>query len=336
MICHPTGMIEEKYESLDLKNFQIHSLKVRSKSLKGNALKDPVLRRMPLLVPKNGDIKGVVWILSGFSGNSPNYLNPRPFENNFAENLDFWVERKLAPNAIYVFVDAWTSLGGSQFINSSAIGNYEDYIIKDLYPEISKKYPGISHAIMGGSSGGYGALHLSSKYPNLFSYCGAIAPDAFFEALFLPEFYKTANFFINPNNDVKKMLATRELLELGNWHSILNVYAMSACYSPRKKEVEIPFDFELGELKQSTWKKWLAKDPVEFLPKRMSKVKKLKGIFLEVGRKDQFYLYFGSRQIRNILKKNKIPHHYEEFKGGHFDLSSRREAFLTWLSTQWS
>lgn len=329
-------MIQTNYDQLDLKNFHIHGLKLKSKSLKGNTLKDPSLRKMPLLVPKSGKIEGVIWVLAGFSGNSPNYLNLRGFEANFAENIDIWYSKKIIPNAVYVFVDAWTSLGGSQFINSNAVGNYEDYIVKDLYPEIDKKFPNLNHAVLGGSSGGYGALHLSSKFPKLFPYCGAIAADSFFEALFLPEFYKTSNFFKNPKNDVKKMITTRELFELKNWHSILNVYAMSACYSPKNKQVEIPFDFEMGKIKSSIWKKWLAKDPVEFLQKRIVNVKKIKGLFIEVGTRDQFYLYYGARQMHQVLKKNKIPHHYHEFKGGHFDISSRREGFLFWLKEAWS
>tara|TARA_B100001248_G_scaffold261706_1_gene253773 strand:- start:11380 stop:12330 length:951 start_codon:yes stop_codon:yes gene_type:complete len=314
-------MIIDRYESLKLKKFQIQCLSVQSRALQGNALSDPVDRKMPILVAKKPKV--VVWVLAGFGGNGPNYLNLRGYEKNFAENLDDW---RNAPAAVYVFVDAWTKVGGSQFINSPAVGKYEDYIVKDLYKEVKKAFPDLPHAVMGGSSGGYGALHLASKHPDKFSYCGAIAPDAFFEAMFLPEFLKTSNFFANKKVDANKL---DEILELRDWHSIMNVYAMSLIYS----EGKIPFDFHYGKLIPSLWRKWQAKDPVQFLPKRKESLKKLKGLFLEVGYKDQFYLQFGARQIHSQLKKDRIRHHYHEFNGNHFDLSTRREPFLQWLNS---
>jgi len=313
-------MILDGYQAIKLKKFQIKELALTSRALKNNPLKDPAKRHMPILVPKQP--KAVVWVLAGFSGNGPNYLNLRGFEANFAQNLESW---KDAPEAVYVFVDAWSKIGGSQFINSKGVGRYEDYIVEDLYPVINTAFPNLKHAIMGGSSGGYGALHLASKYPLLFTYCGAIAPDAGFESLFLPEFYKTAPYFLKNKVSINKIA---DLMERRDWHSILNVYGMSLCYSNGK----IPFDFYTGQLIQSEWKKWLALDPVHFLPKRKAALKKIKGLYLEVGNKDQFHLQFGVRQIHAFLKTQRIKHHYQEFSGNHFDLSTRREGFLSWLN----
>ena len=46
-------------------------------------------------------------------------------------------QQKKAPEALYVFVDALT-FGGSQFINSSGTGQYQDYILKELVSAVKK------------------------------------------------------------------------------------------------------------------------------------------------------------------------------------------------------
>ncbi|MCB0347965.1 MAG: enterochelin esterase [Bdellovibrionales bacterium] len=323
---------------LHLKNYTVKSLSVKSSYLKGNPLGDPHLRHNPVLVPNKGEVEGIVVILAGFFGNGPNYLGPKSFEENYAETIDRLTTKSKAPNAAYIFVDAWTSLGGSQFINSSAVGKYEDYLVKEVLKQAKDTFGKDKKvAICGGSSGGYGAIHLASKYPKDFPYVMALAPDSAFELSLLKDIYKAANYLVHfKQADFLKKLKAGDLSRLRDFHPILNAVAMAACYSPRGKNIDLPVDFYTGEIKTSIWKKWLEKDPVHFLTKRIGACKKLKAVFLEVGKKDEFQLQFGARRIHKLWKKNKIPHHYNEFDGGHFDLSTRREAMLTWLKDTWT
>ena len=66
------------------------------------------------------------------------------------------------PDAIVVFVDAWTALGGSQFLNSASTGRYLDYLCDEVVPFVDGRYPvlpGRDHrGLSGHSSGGYGAM----------------------------------------------------------------------------------------------------------------------------------------------------------------------------------
>lgn len=345
------------FTHLSLKNYSIKSLSIKSSALKQNPLKDATRRENPVLLPHalsrplphtlskstgsrksySKDLEGIIFILAGFSGNGPNYLSLKSFEENYAQTIDRLTTKGLAPRAAYVFVDAWTSLGGSQFINSSAVGKYEDYIVKELLPAARAALgKNLKVAIMGGSSGGYGAIHLATKFPKYFPYLLAVAPDAAFEVSLLKDIYKTANYLQHfKQEDFMKKLKAGELKKLRDFHSILNAVAMSACYSPRGKNIDLPVDFYTGELKPHVWKKWQEKDPVHFLKKRLVATRKLKGVFLEVGKKDEFQLHFGARRIHQLWKKAKIPHHYNEFDGGHFDLSTRRDKMLTWLQKEW-
>ena len=105
--------------------------------------------------------------------------------------VDQGVAAKKYPKAIHVFVEASTYWGGSQFINSPGSGQYGDYLLKDLYPAVREHFS-ISDdpkklCVMGGSSGGYGALALISEKESPFGLALAVAPDSFFDASLLPD-----------------------------------------------------------------------------------------------------------------------------------------------------
>lgn len=68
-----------------------------------------------------------------------------------------------------------TPAGGASFYINSKDGKvrYEDFLLQEFFPFIEKKYrasPGrANRAISGVSMGGYGALHLAFRHPQLFS-----------------------------------------------------------------------------------------------------------------------------------------------------------------------
>ena len=68
-----------------------------------------------------------------------------------------------------------TPAGGVSFYINSKDGKvrYEDFLLQEFFPFIEKRYrasPGRAHrAISGVSMGGYGALHLAFRHPELFS-----------------------------------------------------------------------------------------------------------------------------------------------------------------------
>jgi putative tributyrin esterase len=63
---------------------------------------------------------------------------------------------------------------------SRAQDRYEDYIVNDLIADVESRFPAArerSHrAIAGVSMGGFGAVKLALKYPELFSFAGGISP----------------------------------------------------------------------------------------------------------------------------------------------------------------
>ncbi len=331
-------MFENNFKPYELKHFEIKTLKIKSVSLEGNPLGDPSVRNIPVLIPKEKGTYKSVFYLSGFTGNAQKNFNFKSYEQNLIEEIDEWTGNESIRPKVYIFVDAWTAWGGSQFINSEGCGKYEDYLVKDLVPTALENLKSIGYevadnVILGGSSGGYGALHLCSKYPEIFSHCLAIAPDCDFEVSLKPEIYHGFADILHQGG-AKEIFDKIKKYEVKtnqrSFHTMVNVLAMAACYSDVDSEGMplLPLEKE-GFFDEELWAKWLTKDPVKFLPKRLSNIKKLKTIFLSVGEFDQFLLQYGARKIRKYLKDQNVEFIYEEFKGNHFDIGTRRKKALS-------
>ncbi len=119
-----------------------------SEILKDNPLGDPHVRKLGVWLPPGYDESGkrrfpVLYDLVGFTGSGLSHLGWKPFGDNVPERAARLMhEGKMGP-AIFVFPDCFTSLGGNQYVNSSAIGNYADYLTRELDPV---RRPGIQDA----------------------------------------------------------------------------------------------------------------------------------------------------------------------------------------------
>jgi enterochelin esterase-like enzyme len=165
-----------------------------SKVLAGNALGDPHVRRLPVWLPPGydeGATRGrgrrypVLFDLVGFTGSGLAHLNWRPFDENVPERIARLVaERRIGP-VIVAFPDCFTSLGGNQYVNSSAIGRYADYLTRELVPLVDREFRTLAsrdhRGLFGKSSGGYGAIIHAMRYAE---HWGAVADhsgDALFD-----------------------------------------------------------------------------------------------------------------------------------------------------------
>ena len=229
------------------------------------------------------------------------------------EAIDAWFAREDVPGAIVVFVDAWTSVGGSQFINSAATGRYMDYLCDEVVPFVDKKYGTLAarehRGITGKSSGGYGAMVVPMLRPDVFGALASHAGDALFEVCYLPDFRAVAralrdkfegsyDVFWKRFRDAETI--TPEMFEP------LNSYAMAACYSPDESDppaVVLPFDVETGRLVDDVWQRWLEWDPVRMAPKHIDALRSMRLIYLDAGRSDEWFLDLGARAFAKELDK---------------------------------
>ena len=103
--------------------------------------------------------------------------------HGLAGHYDNWIDKtKIAEySAAYKFIVVTPEGGDGWYTDSATISNdkYEDYIIKELVPEIDAKFRTLAdrdHRLIAGlSMGGYGAIKFGLKYPDLFSVVGSFS-----------------------------------------------------------------------------------------------------------------------------------------------------------------
>src|SRR5260370_14352024 len=168
-----------------------------SELLKGNRLGDPFEGPLWIYLPPGYGEKTTkryptIYMIQGFTGQLDMWRNRSPLRKNFPELADELFARGEAPPCILVWVDCWTSLGGSQFVDSPATGRYHTYLCDEIVPWIDSQYrtlPRREHrGIAGKSSGGYGAIITPMLRPYLWGGLATHARDALFEISYLPEF----------------------------------------------------------------------------------------------------------------------------------------------------
>jgi S-formylglutathione hydrolase FrmB len=165
---------------------------------------------------------------------------------------------------------------------------YETYIIKDLVGEIDAKYHTIAsrdgRAIAGLSMGGFGALELGMRHPDMFS---AAASHSGVDALLYagPHPYVAGKEEIG--TDVSKWGASAQIAEIGTW--------VRGIFGP-----------DLAN--------WQAHDPAALAQKL--EPGKL-ALYLDCGTEDDFALQDGAQYLHDVLKARKIDHAFFLGPGGH-------------------
>ena len=310
-----------------------------SEALAENALGDPHVREVPVYLPPNAGAGGerlpVVFVLSGFTGRGHSLLETHPWKTCVVRDYDRGVERGDLPRAILVLPDCFTRLGGSQYVNSTAVGRYEDYVARELTAWVDATYPTEPgrRAVVGKSSGGFGAMHLAMRHPDTFPVAASISGDCHFEYCYGTEFLAALRGLRNHDFDPAKFLAAfAESHDLGgDGHAVLNLLAMSACYSPNPDSplgFDLPIDLRTGARIPEVWERWLAFDPVVACSEYAEALRSLDLLYLEAGTRDEFHLQFSLRVLVRRLQELDIPCVHEEFEGGHFALNERIPALL--------
>lgn len=318
--------------------------------LKENPLGDPRRREIPVYVPPSlaaGTARRrypVVYFLSGFTGGGLSAVGRKLWQENVAERFDRLIAERKAKEAILVIPDCTTAYGGSQYVNSSATGRYEDHVMDEVIPFIDDKYPTVRHrdgrALLGKSSGGFGALHLGMVRSQHVAHVASHSGDMLFELGYGPDFAKFVNNVDKLGGGsfekwLKAFRASRD--KEGFSHEAINTVAMASCYSPNEKAkwgFDLPCDLRTGEILPKVWARWKAFDPVESCASYKGSLKSLKTLFFDAGRRDEFFLHLGARKLSDRLRSLGVPHLHEEHDRGHFDMAVRYDRSLALLTSR--
>ena len=138
--------------------------------------------------------KMLIYLPAGYDPSSSQrypviYFLPNPFEESYRYDFDRRDAQGLFDHAIaegviksfiLVAVDMNTPLGSSWYVNSSVTGDWEDFMIRELVPYIDSNFKTLSNrdsrGIAGIFIGGYGAIRLGMRHPDIFGSVYAMHP----------------------------------------------------------------------------------------------------------------------------------------------------------------
>lgn len=326
---------------------RIETFSLDSRVLRGNPLGDPHRRSVHVHLPPEYDASPrrrfpVFVDLVGFLGSGAAHLNWGAFGETLPARLERLVDDGAMGPVLTVFPDCWTRLGGNQYINSSAIGRYADYLVREVVPGVEARYRSFGdprhRAVFGKSSGGYGALVQGMKYARHWGAIACHSGDMHFDFCYRGEIPGILDALARHGGSPERFLRAfyaRRKPSPGDTH-VLMFLAMAASYDPApgtRLGFRLPMDPRSGEVDERRWKRWLAHDPVHLArqaPVRRA-LRSLRGVFFDCGTRDQYHLHWGARMLHRRLREHRVPHHYEEFDDTHSGVDYRMDVSLPWL-----
>lgn len=344
-----------------------------SRVLAHNPLGDPARRQFPVWLPPHYEEEAyrthrfpVLYCLAGYLGAGPGQVNWHPLDENVPERVARLIQQKAMGPVILVFPDCYTALGGNQYLNSSALGRYADYLTREIVPHIDATFRTLAQrdhrGLFGKSSGGYGAFMHGALYPGVWGAVANHSGDAGFDLLYRSDWPNTldtlARYRTEPRTPgpvsgqrwfsglaqgrddgrVARFLAhawQSRKLSGEESHALMNL-GMAASYDPDPRApngFRVPFHLETGALLPRRWSRWLALDPIQVVhqtPARQA-LQSLRLLYMDCGWRDQYHIHYGLRQVCQQLHHLKIPHVYEEFDDTHSGIDYRHEISLPLL-----
>jgi S-formylglutathione hydrolase FrmB len=322
---------------------------IDSELLRGNPLGDPHERPVLVYLPPGYDDEPdrrypTVYVIQGYTGHLSMWRNRTPFRQPFPERADALFADPAAgvPPAVIVYVDAWTGYGGSQFVDSPGTGRYHSYLCDEVVPWVDARYrtlPAAAHrAIAGKSSGGFGAMITPMLRPDLFGALATHAGDSLYEYCYITEFPAAVRQLRKWDGDIWRWWAdfqSREAFTKDEDMSLVGLLGVAAAFSANADgTVDLPFDPATAMIRPDVWQRWLDWDPVRMVPAHADALRGLRGIWIDAGTRDEFYLDLGATAFRAELEKIGVAGdliHFELFEAGHGGIDYRYPQALAWL-----
>ena len=293
---------------------------VYSQSLEGNLLGDSPTRSVSVYLPWQYDsIPGsrfsVVYLLHGYTFTNLSFIS----NFNLKANFDSFFNQNCIQPMIIVIPNNHNFYQGSWYTNSPITGGWEDFVTQDLVEYIDNNYRTSAfregRGISGHSMGGYGAMMLAMKHPEIYSAVYSLSA-AF---LVLEDVVLGTMFF-----GLNQAACTNDSIQFSGlpWEARVMI-AAGAAFSPNANPhpfyCDLPADCG-GNIIDSTWQKWLEHDPYSLIDTYKN------NLLQYVGRRIRFdcgwydtYLYDANCEFDTALSENNIPHDFFDYDGDHMN-----------------
>jgi S-formylglutathione hydrolase len=298
-------------------------------SLEGNLLDDPAELPVSVWLPPSYATSSarypVVYYLAGF--------DEGPSTTEIGRALQRLVEAGEAPEMILVGASGANALGGSFYTDSPVSGNWAAAIHTDLVRAVDQRYRTIavpeSRGIAGFSMGGFGALDLAMRHPDVFGAVYALSPG-----LFAPDGMETSQMFDDPDV-VADFLTMQHSVAEGDAMPQMSTdvrfsRAYGSAFAPDVDAgppwVAYPYDDVDGPPDPAIWARWdTGFGGVEAeLDEFRDNLAQLRGIAIDVGENDSYrWIPDGVRHMAEQLDEHGIPAQVTVYEGGHGPVAPR-------------
>jgi len=319
----------------------IETFSIRAPELE-NVLGDPIERQVAVYLPPGyhdtTEAYPLFVDLAPFTGSGLKRLAWTAFGESVPQRIDRLTAEGVMGPVVVAFPDAFTSLGGNQYVDSAALGRWGTFVARTLVAALEARYrllPGPRHrAVYGRSSGGYGALVSAMRFPGTWGAVACHSGDMGFDWLYrrdLPALLDQLAAAGGVEGFVASVRAAPRVR--GEAFHTLMMLAMAASYDPDPQApfgVRLPVDPHTCELDEAAWNRWLAHDPVHMVddPDLRAGLGDLACLFLDCGSRDPYFLHYGARTFARKLAAYGIDHTHEEFPDGHSGLDYRLDVSL--------
>jgi S-formylglutathione hydrolase FrmB len=317
---------------------RVEILEVAGRTLTGNPLNDPVARHVAVFSPSQatpGEALPVVYYLPGFGGSSEDEV-ARGERSPFAR-----VVAQLADEGLPLVIavpDCRNRWGGSQYLNSTAQGNYADYVADEVVAAVEAKHPvarGRSGRVVAGhSSGGYGALMLGMSRQKVFGAVVALSPDSDFEVTHRPVVERPNVRRVTPA-EIEAFTAPARNAPRPTDELVALICGLSAAYAPAGPDRPGRFHWlydGAGQFQAKAWQQWLEKDPLLIIRGRADAFAEDQRIYLDGASRDEWGFNVSAKKMFDVLRARPAPVTFYEPTGGHSDRVPERLARgLAWV-----
>lgn len=295
----------------------VEVISLHSRALEGNLVGDSPDRSVSVYLPPGYASHGerrypVVYLLHGFTDTDAKWFGR---DGNHWIHLPTVLDRAFATAGtepmIVVMPDGLNAFGGSFYSASVTIGDWETFVAEELIAEIDRRYrtraARDSRGLAGHSMGGYGAIRLGMKRPDVFaavyamSACCLTPPTAGGGRPSAAEAVTTLEQVASAGFGVKAALAT------------------AAAFAPNPDSPPLYLDLPTrnGEPQAGTIARLAANAPVVMAPQYAFNLRRLRALALDIGSRDG--LIDGNEALDRVLTAHGVPHVYETYDGDHLD-----------------
>lgn len=285
---------------------RVERIVVHSPSVAGNLEGNSPDRTVFVILPPSYDTAKkrrfpVVYFLHGFNSTADTYMGRIPFDDDLKA-------AGAGPQEVIVVVpDSMTKWGGSMYSSSPTIGDFEQFITRDLIGWIDGHFRTLARrearGLAGHSMGGYGTLRLGMKRPDLFGALYAMNPCC---QIPRPVTEADARFENMTEADVAKL----------DWMS-RGTFAVAAAWSsnPGKAPFFADLPTSQGKVDPFVVAQWHANSPAAMASQYVPALNSMTGIAIDTG--DTDFVRPDDELIHAQLTKLGVPHDYEMYVGDH-------------------